>query len=295
MRINSANKLSFSERVLITASCLMFVLLFLQGENYAQSANKYNPTPVRSREIAGGVDSGKTLYYAFTAGPGEVRASVAIMRRPTATGATEYDVTFEDPKGLRLQRMAAINGGAGESSQEKTFRLQRKTRVLMIVKLSGSLDYKIKLDGAVKLDREEESLPIEDDFSVIKTIRVDGKTGFNWVDTGIVVKAGDVVRLSATGEVDVNAGWGVHGPEGTREFFTNASYPINSRFRYGLAARITLGSGRNFLETQKWAYADAREMRVTRSGILWLTVNDDEPDDNTGQFVVEVALARRSR
>jgi hypothetical protein len=111
----------------------------------------------------------------------------------------------------------------------------------------------------------------------------------NWVDTKIDVSAGDLVRLAASGEVDVKSEWGSHGPEGTTKFSEQPPgyYPVESKTRYGLAARITSSKGK---EQQKWSYGDAREMVVKTGGRLWLTVNDDAPDGNEGEYDVTVTI-----
>jgi hypothetical protein len=126
---------------------------------------------------------------------------------------------------------------------------------------------------------------------------ISGETGLKWVNTGITVAAGDTVRLEAKGEIDVGGTWGTHGPEGTTNFSEQPPgyYPVESRVRYGLAARITLGSGRRFQSTQTWVYGDKKEMRVMRSGILWLTVNDDAPEGNVGEFNVRITIVKKKR
>ena len=130
-----------------------------------------------------------------------------------------------------------------------------------------------------------------------KEIVIPGDSGLKWVNTGITVVAGDTVRLDAKGEVDVGGSWGIHGPEGTTKFSEQPPgyYPVESKMRYGLAARITLGSGRKYQQTQVWTYGQAKEMRVTRSGILWLTINDDAPDGNTGEFVVQITIVKKKK
>lgn len=74
-----------------------------------------------------------------------------------------------------------------------------------------------------------------------KEIVVPGETGLKWVNTGIVVGAGDTVRLEAKGEVDVGGSYGAYGPEGTAKFSEQpvGYYPLESKMRYGLAAKIT--------------------------------------------------------
>jgi hypothetical protein len=129
---------------------------------------------------------------------------------------------------------------------------------------------------------------------VAKDINVPGESGLKWVNTGITVVAGDTVRLDAKGEVDVGGTWGIHGPEGTTNFSEQPPgyYPLETRMRYGLAGRITLGSGRKFQPTQTWVYGEAKEIKVKRSGILWLTVNDDAPEGNVGSFDVTITIIK---
>ena len=131
--------------------------------------------------------------------------------------------------------------------------------------------------------------PQDPETAIKKRITIEGDTGLHWVDTGINVSAGDLVRLAATGEVDVKAEWGSHGPEGTTKFSEQPPgyYPVESKTRYGLAARITSSKAK---EQQKWSYGDAREMLVKTSGRLWLTVNDDAPDGNEGEYDVTVTI-----
>ena len=129
---------------------------------------------------------------------------------------------------------------------------------------------------------------------VTKNMTISGETGLKWVDTGITVVAGDTVRLDAKGEVDVGGSYGAHGPEGTTDFSKQPPgyYPLETKMRYGLAGRITLGSGRKFQATQTWVYGEAKEIKVKRSGILWLTVNDDAPEGNVGSFDVTITIIK---
>lgn len=127
-----------------------------------------------------------------------------------------------------------------------------------------------------------------------KDITIPGDTGLKWVNTGLTVVAGDTVRLDAKGEVDVGGSYGAHGPEGTTDFSEQPPgyYPLETKMRYGLAGRITLGTGRKFQTTQTWVYGEAKEIKVKRSGILWLTVNDDAPEGNVGAFDVTITVVK---
>ena len=130
-----------------------------------------------------------------------------------------------------------------------------------------------------------------------KEIVIPGDTGLKWVNTGLTVAVGDTVKLEADGQVDVGGTWGIHGPEGTTNFSEQPPgyYPMESKLRYGLAARITLGSGRKFETTQSWIYGEKKEIKVTRSGILWLTVNDDAPEGNIGEFAVKITIIKKKK
>jgi hypothetical protein len=130
---------------------------------------------------------------------------------------------------------------------------------------------------------------------VTKEMTISGDTGLKWVNTGITVAAGDTIRLAATGQVDVGGTWGVHGPEGTSKFSEQPPgyYPLETKLRYGLAGRITLGSARKYQPTQTWVYGEKKELKATRSGILWLTVNDDAPEGNEGEFKVMITIVKK--
>jgi len=141
----------------------------------------------------------------------------------------------------------------------------------------------------IALKRNIAGAQADGEKAIKKKITVEGNTGLNWVDTGLDVSVGDLVRLAATGEVDVKSEWGAHGPEGTTKFSAQPPgyYPVESKTRYGLAARITSGRGK---ELQKWSYGDAREMVIKTGGRLWLTVNDDAPDGNEGEYEVNITI-----
>jgi len=128
-----------------------------------------------------------------------------------------------------------------------------------------------------------------------KEITVPGETGLQWLNTGIVVGAGDTVQLDAKGEVDVGGSWGIHGPEGTTKFSEQPPgyYPLESKLRYGVIARITPAIIKKNQNTQIWVYGEKKEIIATAAGTLWLTVNDDAPEGNTGEFTVTVTVIKK--
>lgn len=122
-----------------------------------------------------------------------------------------------------------------------------------------------------------------------QTFNVPGTTGNGWLDTRLDLAPGTLVRLSASGHVDVGAGWGRHGPEGTTRFADVAGYPAETRFRYGLVARLTESRTNPADELRNdYEYGVTREFCATGGGRLWLTVNDNQAVDNIGQFQVVV-------
>jgi hypothetical protein len=109
-----------------------------------------------------------------------------------------------------------------------------------------------------------------------------------WLDTGIDVAEGCTILLSSQGKVDVSSGWGVHDARGTTNFYANFNYPVNANYRYGLAAQITSGANSRDRNRDAWIYEYEGTHFAKKSGRLWLVVNDDNPQDNTGEFRVRV-------
>lgn len=137
------------------------------------------------------------------------------------------------------------------------------------------LPYRITFEG---LNFDEE--PVGDSDTII----VPGNSSSHWVDTGIDLERGDRVILNATGTISIGGSWGTHEALGTTRFARVGGYPLNSPRRYGLIAKI--GS-------QRWAYNGDGSVTATRNGRLYLTCNDDSPNDTDGKFVVDVQIIRR--
>ena len=124
-----------------------------------------------------------------------------------------------------------------------------------------------------------------------QTFIVPGTSGSTWVDTHLDIAPGTLLRLAAVGEVEVADG-GFYGPRGTLKFADAPGFPAQTRYRYGLVARLTTrlenpGRSRDELYEQ-WSYGELPGNRycATRGGHLWLTVNDNSPKDNRGAFTV---------
>jgi len=130
-----------------------------------------------------------------------------------------------------------------------------------------------------------------------KEIVIPGDSGLKWVNTGVTVAAGDTVRLEAKGQVEVGGSYGAYGPEGTAKFSEQpvGYYPLETKMRYGLAAKITPVKGKKAQPTQSWVYGEKKEIVSARNGTLWLTVNDDAPEGNVGEFTVTITIVKKKK
>ena len=112
-----------------------------------------------------------------------------------------------------------------------------------------------------------------------RTINVGSTTA--WSDTGIDVRSGATIFFEASG----NVRWGRDrrdGPEGENDSPNNPNRPIPNRPAAGLIGRIGNNSDFFFIGNEQGP------IRVRSSGRLYLGINDDFLQDNTGNFRVIV-------
>jgi hypothetical protein len=101
-----------------------------------------------------------------------------------------------------------------------------------------------------------------------------------WTDTGVNVRNGQMVYFEASGRVR----WGrdrQDGPEGENDSPRNPSRPIPGRPAAALIGRV--GDDAPF-----FIGTDTEGIRVRGSGNLFLGINDETLDDNSGSFRVTV-------
>ena len=101
-----------------------------------------------------------------------------------------------------------------------------------------------------------------------------------WTDTGIAVRNGQTIYFEASGKVR----WGrdrQDGPDGENNSPRNPSRPIPARPAAALIGRV--GDDAPF-----FIGSDTEGIRVRGSGTLFLGVNDETLDDNSGSFRVSV-------
>ena len=103
-----------------------------------------------------------------------------------------------------------------------------------------------------------------------------------FVDTGVTVRSGQTIYFRATGQVR----WGPNrkdGPDGEKNSPENPARPMPNRPAAALIGRIGAGSGDYFL-----IGSEQGALRMRGGGRLFLGINDDFLDDNSGNFRVTV-------
>lgn len=119
---------------------------------------------------------------------------------------------------------------------------------------------------------------------VLRPVIVVVNANVGWVDTGIDLRAGDILTVRAEGKVQLSSNSNdMAGPGGTNRTGANAAmpnHPIGALIaRVGNGAPIFVGDGR-------------ATNRLTTGGRLFLGVNDDHSPDNSGTFRATVTVRR---
>jgi len=103
-----------------------------------------------------------------------------------------------------------------------------------------------------------------------------------WTNSGLNVKAGDLVTFRASGRINFGQGQTQNaGPEGN-DSLKRAEYPVSGAPVGALIGRV--GNSAPFL-----IGANAQPIRMPANGTLMLGVNDNEVGDNSGVFTVAIA------
>jgi Ca2+-binding EF-hand superfamily protein len=116
------------------------------------------------------------------------------------------------------------------------------------------------------------------------TVNVGGTT--RWIDTGTYVVPGDRVRFQATGAIQMSEDANdIADPAGSRTRRLASDAPLPDHLAGALIARIE--NGAPFFVGARTAAVPMRQ-----SGRLFLSVNDDDLDDNRGELRVTVTVQR---
>jgi hypothetical protein len=111
-------------------------------------------------------------------------------------------------------------------------------------------------------------------------IRVPANAG--WVSTGITVVQGEPVNLVTTGEVRLSSDPNdIATPAGAKSGRYAPRSPLPGSLAGALIGRV--GNG------QPFGIGDQRSFPAPATGLLYLTVNDDERRDNSGEFGVTIS------
>ena len=118
-----------------------------------------------------------------------------------------------------------------------------------------------------------------------RSIRVNSQQ--RWTDSGIDVRAGDVITFSATGQITMSDDTGdTATPAGSTRGRSAPDAPVLNQLAGGLLARIG-GWSPTFIGSRGTWTAPV-------GGRLYLGVNDDHLPDNRGEFVVQVGIQGRT-
>jgi hypothetical protein len=140
---------------------------------------------------------------------------------------------------------------------------------------------RIELDENSRSDSSSSSSSSSQRPSGLREREVPVVAAVAWTDTGIDVRAGRDIYLNATGRIH----WGPNrqdGPGGERSSPRNDARPIPGRPAAALIGRIGEGNNIFFIGTE------SGPIRMRESGRLFLGINDDMLNDNSGAFRVTV-------
>lgn len=126
-----------------------------------------------------------------------------------------------------------------------------------------------------------------------KTISVPANVR-NGVDTGIDLRAGDQVTITGTGNITAGRRAGVVSPEGGRVGASAiiGTYPVPSAGVGALIGFIRLPNGQ---VTQAFFVGSQLSLTAPADGRLFLLVNDDNYNDNSGSFDVRITYLEETR
>jgi hypothetical protein len=109
------------------------------------------------------------------------------------------------------------------------------------------------------------------------------------IDTGIELRSGDQVTISATGTVIAGRRAGEVSPDGGRVSGLGivSAYPVPNAGVGALIGYIRLASGQN---TAPFIIGSQQSFAAQADGRLFLLVNDDNYSDNSGSFTVRIRI-----
>ena len=128
-------------------------------------------------------------------------------------------------------------------------------------------------------------------LALFRTVTVDIVGKRDWTSTGLIIKRGDRLRISATGTVTLDPSSGrTSGPEGTTELPDPKKLMPDQPT--GALIGVIGADNDDFIFIGR-----SSEFTATRDGLLFLSVNEGTLADNTGTYkaVIEVQAQRNKR
>ncbi len=116
------------------------------------STDRDNPAQLTSNVITGdGVDDKTEYFYAFTAGPGEVKLTLDV-KAEKSTAVSSVDLVLFDANSRKLLSTYANPDHGSTKSAVETVKVRGEQTLVLDVTVSPGIDsFKIKLDGAIKI------------------------------------------------------------------------------------------------------------------------------------------------
>jgi hypothetical protein len=145
----------FAKLTTITAA-ILFVMATSVSFARAQdtpSIDRDTPTPFTSNVVTGdGVDDKTEYFYSFNAGPGEVTITLDVKAEKDRA-VSSVDIALFDAKSKKLMSTYANPDHGSSKRAVETVKVRGTQTLLLEVTVSTGVDnFKIKLDGAVKID-----------------------------------------------------------------------------------------------------------------------------------------------
>lgn len=139
---------------------LLFLLLGVSSVAVAQSRDRDHPTPLRSNDIYGDLDSsGEESFYSFTAGPGELTITVDVQSTD-GTAVLEFELLDKNAAKAIICCEFAQADSAGQSGRnvKSTKFGKQQTVVLHLTQGKGGRGtYRVRLSGAVGTGHDQGS------------------------------------------------------------------------------------------------------------------------------------------
>lgn len=126
-------------------------------------ANRDRPLPLVSNAVYGGPSEKKSTYYAFTAGPGELKLTLNVIGDGAAVSAEIYRDESE-PLPLANGSTRFTVASNGQKNEEGSLQLSLDNKQKILLRLSSANPekteaYRLKVEGQVQLGRRTRATP----------------------------------------------------------------------------------------------------------------------------------------